>query len=339
MNETENNFKSIQELEPAEKVTSFFVVRKKEIKTKKDLTPYLLLELGDRTGRISATLWENAKVFYDKINVGDIVKVRGVVIKYNDSQQLSIDKIRKAEPSDKVNPKDFVRRGKIDVEDLTRQFKETIDSVKNPLLRNLLDRLFSNQGSFNRFQEAPAGKLWHHAYLGGLLEHTMAVANVCETMTKLYPTADRDLLVTGALLHDIGKIDEYGYDPGFIDYTDEGRLWGHISIGAQCIRDVIEELEKEEGFPHELKKHLIHLILSHQGKYEHGSPVLPMTLEAMILYYADEMDSKANALVHIMERDEEPGRKWSKYVPVLDRFIYLGDEDEKEEESSEASFE
>jgi len=137
--------------------------------------------------------------------------------------------------------------------------------------------------------------------------------------------ADRDLLITGAILHDIGKIDEYGFDQGFIDFTDEGRLWGHISIGAQRIRTLIEEMEKKEGFSPELKKQLIHLILSHQGELEHGSPVLPATIEAMILYYSDEMDSKANALKHIIQRDSEPGRKWSQYVNLLDRFIYLKD--------------
>ena len=149
----------------------------------------------------------------------------------------------------------------------------------------------------------------------------------------------RDLLITGAILHDIGKLDEYGYDEGFIDFTDEGRLWGHISIGAQRIRTVIEEMEKEESFPAEMKKQLIHLILSHQGKLEHGSPVLPATMEAMILYYADEMDSKANALKHIIERDSEPGRRWSQYINLLDRFIYLKPPPENDPSPSESLFE
>lgn len=311
-------------------MTGFFAVRKKEIKTKKDGSPYLLLGLGDSTGRIPAILWEGSKNVYDSIDVGNIVKVRGTAITFKESLQLTIEKIRKAEPSDGINGKELVQKGEIDIEALRGRLIKTIDSVKNLSLQHLLQKVFSDPTWINRFEEAPGGKLWHHAYLGGLLEHTMAVVQVCETMVSLYPMVDRDLLITGALLHDIGKIEEYRYDQGFIDYTDEGRLWGHISIGAQRIRKFIEEMENEEGFPNELKKHLIHLILSHQGELEHGSPVLPATIEAMILYYSDEMDSKANALVHIVERDSEPGRKWSKYIQLLDRFIYLGGENDQE---------
>ncbi len=333
MTEPQNQPNTIRELKAGETITSFFVIRKKELKTKKDQTPYLLLDLGDPSGRIPATLWENAQAVYDAVQVGNIVKVKGTIMTYKDAPQISVQKIRKAEPSDNVDTKAFVPQGKLDIDDLTQRLTETIESVKNPFLRHLLDRIFHDPVWLSRFREAPGGKLWHHAYLGGLLEHTLAVVEVCETMTRLYPTAQRDLLITGALLHDIGKIEEYRYDQGFIEYSDEGRLWGHISIGAQRIRVIVEEFEKGEGFPPELKKHLLHLVLSHQGKLEHGSPVVPMTLEAMILYYADEVDSKANALVHIMERDEEPGRQWSRYTPVLERFIYMGDrETEKKED-------
>jgi len=329
MTEQRQPSKKIRELKPGESVTIFFVVRKKELKTKKDKSPYLLLELGDSSGRIPATLWEDVKKTYDAIQVGDIVKVKGTVMTYKDSRQISVEKIRKAQTSDEVDKKEFIQKGKLDIDALTQDLTETIESVKNPFLQHLLKRVFNDPWWSNRFKEAPGGKLWHHAYLGGLLEHTTAVAEICETMARLYPTANRDLLLTGALLHDIGKIEEYRYDQGFIEYTDEGRLWGHISIGAQRIRAILEEFEKGEGFPPELKKHLLHLVLSHQGELEHGSPVVPMTLEAMILYYADEADSKANALVHIVERDREPGRRWSKYVPVLDRFIYLGEGEDK----------
>jgi len=320
---TEFKTKTIRELEPGEQITSFFVIRKMELKTKRDGSPYLLLGLGDSTGRISATLWENAKSGYDSFKVGDIVKVKGNVLTYNDTLQISVERIRKAEPSDRIDVKEFVQKGKIDIETLSGSFNDTIESIRNTHLRKLLRKIFDNPQFFNQFRDAPGGKLWHHAHLGGLLEHTMAVVKVCETMSQLYPKTERDILITGALLHDIGKIEEYGYDQGFIDFTDEGRLWGHISIGAQRVRAIIEEIEKEEGFPGELKKEILHLILSHQGKLEHGSPVLPQTLEAMILYYSDEMDSKANALLHIIERDSEPGRQWSQYIQLLDRFIYL----------------
>ena len=320
---TELKSKTIRELKPGEPVTSFFVIRKMELKTKRDGTPYLLLGLGDSTGRISATQWNNAKSVYESFKVGDIVKVKGNVSTYKDTLQLSVERIRKAEPSDKIDVKAFVQKGKIDIETLAKSFRDAIESIRNTHLQKLLRKIFDNPQFFNHFQDAPGGKLWHHAYLGGLLEHTMAVVKICETMCQLYPSADRDILITGALLHDIGKMEEYGYSQGFIDFTDEGRLWGHISIGAQRVRAIIEEIEKEEGFPVELKKEILHLILSHQGKLEPGSTVLPQTLEAMILYYSDEMDSKANALLHIIERDSESGRQWSQYIQLLDRFIYL----------------
>jgi 3'-5' exoribonuclease len=325
MKKTDEESKTIREMVSGDRVTGFFVVRKKELKTKKDGSPYLLLALGDSTGRIPATLWNNVTPVHESVQMGDIVKVRGAVGTYNNALQFSVERIRKAELSDNIDKKAFIPRGDVNTESLIQHLTETLDSVKNPHLRRLLEGIFKESDWIDRFREAPGGKLWHHAYMGGLLEHTMAVVRVCETMAQLYPMADRDMLISGALLHDIGKLEEYGFDRGFIDYTDEGRLWGHISIGAQRVRAFIEDLEEKEPFPSELKKQIIHLILSHQGELEHGSPVLPQTLEAMILYYADEMDSKANALKHIIERDSEPDRKWSDYVNLLNRFIYLKD--------------
>ncbi len=324
MTESQLPSKKIREFKPGDRIIGFFIVRKKELKTKKDQTLYILLELGDQSGRISCTLWDNVKSLYDTINVGDMVKVKGTVIVYNDSQQISLEKIRKARPEDEVTEKDFLRRGNIEIETFKNRLKEIIDSVKNSSLKSLLQYFFNDPEWLDRFAEAPGGKLWHHAYIGGLMEHTVAVVGICENVAQFYPSVDRDLLITGAILHDIGKIDEYRYDQGFIDYSDEGRLWGHISIGFQQVKAVIEKIENREGFPEELKKVLLHMILSHQGKLEQGSPVLPMTLEAMILYYADELDSKTNALLHIIERDNESGRHWSKYVPLLERFIYMG---------------
>ncbi len=316
---------SIRDFKAGDTVTAFVTIRKIELKTKRDGAPYILFGFGDSSGRISATLWDNVKSVYSTLKNGDIVKVRGRVATYQDSLQMTVDKIRKSEPSDNIDVKSFIPKGEIDTEALFNQLLQSVESIKNAELKNLLQHIFQDPLRAKAFQETPGGKLWHHAYLGGLLEHTMAVVTVCESMAKLYPMVDRDLLIAGAILHDIGKIDEYGFDQGFIDFTDEGRLWGHISIGAQRIRTLIEEMEKKEGFSPELKKQLIHLILSHQGELEHGSPVLPATIEAMILYYSDEMDSKANALKHIIQRDSEPGRKWSQYVNLLDRFIYLKD--------------
>lgn len=327
MSESRSPSKTIREFKPGDSITAFFVLRKRELKTKKDGAPYLSVELGDHTGRIAATIWDDAEAHYKDLHVGVILKVKGRVVTYRDSHQLNVERFRKAEPSDGIGHRDFVRRGPVDIAQQADRLKESIASIKNANLRRLLELRFEESAWFEKFADAPGGKLWHHAYLGGLIEHTMSVVNICETLTTLYPSVNRDLLIAGALLHDVGKVEEYGYEQGFIDYTDEGRLWGHISIGAQQIRSLIESLEKDGEFPITLKDQIIHLILSHQGELEHGSPVLPATLEAIILYYADEMDSKANAIKNIIERDSEPGRKWSQYIPLLNRFIFIGKDD------------
>lgn len=327
--------KTIRDCKPGDRITGYFTVRKSELKTKRDQSPYLLLELGDSTGRIHATIWDDIKTIQNTIQMGDIIKIQGTVIEFNKRSQINIEKIRKSTEEDGIRQIDFVPRSQIASGSMTKKLNETIRSIQTQPLHNLLKRIFDNSELADLFNNAPGGKLWHHAYIGGLLEHTLSVVEICQIMSKIYPKADRDLLVTGALLHDIGKIDEYGYEQGFIDFTDEGRLWGHISIGAQRIKKEIEEMEKEGGFPAELKKHLLHLILSHQGELEHGSPVVPMTLEGIILYYADEMDSKANAVQHVIERDTEPGKHWSQYVQPINRFIYLRNTENPDTNQSE----
>ncbi len=321
--DVKNKLEKIENFKENQPITSFFVVRKSELRLTKNSKPYLHMELGDATGRIVAKLWEQAEPYYKEISEGDIIKVQGIVELYRETKQLNIKKIRLAKKEDNVLHRDFVPHTNKDIEEMWQKIEVKINSVSNPHLKKLIDKVFYKNNWIDKFKTAPGGKLWHHAYIGGLCEHTLSVSEICETMSTLYSFCNRDLLITGALLHDIGKIDEYGYDKGFIDFTDQGRLWGHISIGAQLVRKTMGETEDESSFPEELKKNIIHLILSHQGAYEHGSPVLPQTLEAIILYYADEMDSKANAFQHIIERDSEPGKRWSKYIRLIDRFLYL----------------
>lgn len=324
-----NDHQSIGTLKPGDQVRAFYVIRKLELKTKKDGQPYLSLEFGDATGRIPATLWTQANEMYEQLTVGAIARVMGSVSVFNDNLQLSIERIRPSLPDDNVSHIDYIPRKDIDLELLKQQLKKVLDSIEDPDLQKLI-RLVFDHNFIEKYARAPGGKLWHHAYIGGLLEHTLSMIQICEIMAKKYEKINRDLLITGAVFHDIGKLEEYTYENGFIDFSDEGRLWGHISIGAHWLRQWIEQLEKTSGFPVELKRQLIHLVLSHQGRLEHGSPVTPQTLEAMVLYYADEMDSKANALDHILDRDREPGRKWSKFIPMLDRFVYLGEQEGQE---------
>ena len=329
-----SNHQSIGELKQGDSIRAFYVIRKLELKTKKDGQPYLSLEFGDATGRIPGTLWTQANEMYEQLSVGTIARVLGSVSVFNDNLQLTIERIRPALPDDHVSPVDYIPRKNIDFDYLQKQFLEILKSIKESDLQKLLQLVFNDE-FIKKYTQAPGGKLWHHAYVGGLLEHTLSIIQICETMAKKYDKINRDLLITGAIFHDVGKLEEYTYENGFIDFTDEGRLWGHISMGAQWLRQWIESLEKTSGFSLDMKRQLIHLVLSHQGQLDHGSPVTPKTLEAMVLYYADEMDSKANALDHILDRDQEPGRKWSKFIPLLDRFIYLGDSESEETNENE----
>jgi 3'-5' exoribonuclease len=204
---------------------------------------------------------------------------------------------------------------------MLEQLDELVESIKNNYLAQLLNNIFQDQQVRKDFITAPAGKLWHHNYIGGLLQHSLAVALTCDAVQARYQYIDRDLLITAALLHDIGKIRELQTN-GFIDYSDEGRLTGHIVLGAHIVKKKIAEIT---DFPANLAVKLEHLILSHQGKLEHGSPVLPMMIEAIMLYYADELDSKANAFERIIAKEKGNKSNWSGYINLIERFVYVGD--------------
>jgi 3'-5' exoribonuclease len=323
------NDKLIEELRAGDLVVSFFVIRRKEIRTKRDSAEtYLSLELADRSGRIGASIWEDSAnpdlqfdELRDALQVGDVVKVQGKVVSYRDRLYLNVERLRKSTEADSIDFTRLVPTSERDPEEMWSELERMVASVESMPLRQLLKQIFSNPEIKQRFMETPGGKQWHHAYVGGLLEHTLAVTAICDRLASLYDGVDRDLLVTAALLHDIGKIRSYQTFPTF-DFTDEGRLLGHIVIGSQM---VAESIGRIGDFPEEMAKQLQHLILSHQGKLEQASPVVPMTLEALILYYADELDSKANAFLRIRKREKRPGTRWSSYVNLIARHLYFGE--------------
>lgn len=317
----------IKDLQAGEKLVDFFVLRKKEIRTKYDSDEiYLSLEVGDASGRVRGTVWDKPREIYDSIAPGDIIKIKARAIHFKERLHLNIDKIRKAEESDKseIDMRQLVAVVDKDREALLAHLDELIAGIENSYLKQLLKLIFEEEGLREQFKNAPGGKLWHHNYLGGLLEHTLAVTDIADRVGKLYPEIKRDLLVTAGLLHDIGKISSYTYET-LIDFTDEGRLVGHIVIGSQLVTDKIKEID---AFPQGLQTELLHLVLSHQGKLEQASPVVPMTLEGIILYYADEIDSSANAFQRITKKEKSPGRKWSSYISLINRFLYFGSEEE-----------
>lgn len=298
--------------------TGFCVVRKKEIRQKSNGEPYLHLELGDGSGRLVAKIWDEVQKNNHIIEVGKIVKIKAVVHQFQDRKELKIIKLRRSKPEDEIDLTQLLPKSDKDIAKLRNSFEGHVKSIENPYLQKLLSNIFSEEKFAKQFFSAPAGKLWHHNYLYGMLEHVVAMMDIADTINHHYPLLDGDLLKCGIILHDVGKMKSYDAK-GYFDFTDEGRLLGHITIGFDFVKRKIDEMK---DFPKELRNQVLHMMLSHQGRKEDGSPVLPMTIEGIVLHYINELDSKANALSRIIEKDILPDSKWSKYIPLLDRFIY-----------------
>jgi len=319
--------KLLRELEVGEKFVEFVAIRSINVRQKRDGSPYLILDFADRSGRMSGKIWEQVEEFQNVLEVGKIVKLQGTVTTYQDQKEITIERLRLIKPEDPVDRSRLIPSSERSVEEMRRHLRRLVESVEHADLRSFLRRFFDDPDISERYFTAPAGKLWHHAYLGGLAEHSLTLAEILLNMTEFYPEANKDLLIAGALLHDIGKLEEYSWLVT-IDFTDKGRLIGHIVLGQQILE---EHRKKDATVPEELWNQVIHLVLSHQGTKEHGSPVLPMTLEAILLYAADEMDSKANAFNRIIQRSREQGDKWTEYVKLMERYLYAGEIPEKKD--------
>ena len=235
--------------------------------------------------------------------------------------QIKVDKFKIAPPEDGVTIHDFLPVSQKDPAQMKAELSAKISLIQNPFLKTLLGRIFTGE-ALEKYCNAPAGKGWHHAYIHGLMEHTLEIIRICELMCELHPQLNRDLLLSGALLHDFGKIYELTFDNVF-DYSDEGKLLGHITIAASEIEKHIDSIE---GFPAETRMRLLHLVLSHQGKLEFASPVEPKTLEAIVLYHADELSAKTNAYKNAILAEKGKGSHWTKYIPLANNSLYIPDE-------------
>ena len=261
------------------------------------------LRLSDKTGEISAKYWGDdagyTRQLFRSVEKGDVVFIRGKVVSYRGNREITVERggIRTCQPGE-YDPTDFVEVGERDADELMHQLMNIIESVEAPY-RNLLDAFFQDDSFVAAFKTAPAAMHRHQNYIGGLLEHTLHVAQICQRVHELFPTLDYDLLLTGAILHDIGKIREFAVETS-IDISEEGMLLGHISIGAQMIRDRLHEIEMPER---EALK-VLHMILSHHGRLEYGSPKKPQFPEAYAVYHADELDAKVDYARMIKENAE-----------------------------------
>lgn len=303
-----------------DRVETFVIIRKLELREYNG-KHYALFQLGDRSGRMAGILWNNALEIARSFKNGTVVKIMGTVAEYKDSRQIKLDGIRAAQ-EDEYIASELYSGPQQDLGILEDKMDAFIESVQVPYLKTLLENLIGKNGKHRElFLKAPGGKLWHHNYRGGLLEHTVSVTGICSYTAGEYSRVNRDLLITGALLHDLGKVTEYEYETPVIDFSTEGRLLGHIVIGNRMIS---EEIKQIPDFPAETKNCLSHMILAHQGQKDYGSPVVPQTIEALLVYYADEMDSKAVAFTRILNETERAGKEWSSFVQLMERYLYAG---------------
>lgn len=318
------NQKEISSLSNGEKIDHLFLIAKSEIKKTKNNDEYISFEFADKKSVINAYLWKDRKEFEELRSLclqgnltGKIIKVKGDIREFNNNLNINIENIRLSEPTDKVDIKDFMKTSERDINEMKGELISYINSIKNDYLHKLLQKIFDEE-RLVKFSEHPAGKMWHHSYIGGLIEHTIEIISICDLICKFHKEINRDLLITGAILHDIGKTIEINSEPGF-EYSTEGKLLGHIVITATMVE---KEINKIKNFPDDLRINLLHLILSHQGKLEQASPVVPKTLEAITLYHADELSAKTNAYKLSLERELKSPSGWTKFLNLAGTELY-----------------
>lgn len=308
----------VAELQEGQQVRDIFLVARKTLAETKAGKPYLAMTLMDRTGEIEARVWDNAAGFDDHAAVGNYVLVQGTAKSFRDQLQLGIVFLEQVD-AQSVSPADFMPASRRPVAEMQAELQEYIASVSDGGLQELLLAIFTGD-TLDQFSTAPAAKRMHHAYLGGLLEHTLSVTGLAVRIADHYPGLDRDMLLTGALLHDLAKIIEFSYAAPPFDYTDQGRLLGHLVLGVDMVRRAALPIQ---GLSPERLDQVCHLILSHHGRHEFGAPVLPMTQEALLLHHLDDMDAKMNYTDQLREKMTDPGYQWSDYQRPLERFLYM----------------
>jgi 3'-5' exoribonuclease len=306
----------VNELQPNQVITATLLVQHKEVRQKKTGEPYLSLTLGDRTGDIDARMWDNAAEVLDVFDRDDFVKVRGLMQVHQGRLQLTVHKLARQTP-ETVDQTDFYPASSRDLDEMLAELRSIANGVATRPLNDLLNAFLKDPDIVARLRVAPAAKNVHHAFLGGLLEHVLSMCAVAKLLGAHYRDIDMDLLLTGVVLHDIGKIHELTYDRSF-GYSSEGQLLGHISIGFRMIDDKIREVP---GFPERLRTLLQHMILSHHGELEYGSPKVPLFPEALLLHHIDNMDSKMECMRAFIEKDRTVESSWTSYVSSLDRSV------------------
>ena len=311
----------ISDVKAADAIDELFVLSEKSLAQKKDGNHYLTVTVSDKTGTMKGVAWDRVDQIQETVSTGDVVRIQGVINEYKGNLQLVVKKMT-ACPPESIRPGDFLPVTEHNVDNMFKRLRRRIEDIEDEDIQALMNAFFDDAEWVESFKTAPAAKKMHHAYIGGLLEHTLSMAILVERIAGHYSGINMDMLLAGVVLHDVGKIKEFDYTLS-IDYSDEGRLLSHIVIGLQMVD---EKLRRLKDFPERKAFLLKHMIISHHGTRDFGSPEPPKTLEAVLLNYIDEIDSKVNGIRDFMAADD-PAANWTSYHRVFDRFFYKGKTD------------
>lgn len=307
----------VADIKDRDPVKGVFLVKEKIMAMAKNGKPYMNLRFMDKSGEVDAKLWDNTDVLDKLFDKNDFVRVRGKASVYMNKMQVVVAEISRV-PDEEVSLADFLPESPRSIGEMRQELRDAVGALANSHLRGLMEAFLADEPLMDQYCKAPAAKGMHHVYLGGLLEHSLALVRLIRAIVPLYEGINEELLVVGALLHDVGKVYEMSYERAF-DYTDAGKLLGHITIGVELVEDKIRQVD---GFPRELALLLKHMLLSHHGQYEFGSPKRPKTVEATILNYLDDMDSKINGIRTHIAKEAASSSRWTAHHRLYDRYFF-----------------
>jgi 3'-5' exoribonuclease len=297
---------------------SVFLARDKSVLTGKNSKAYMILTLVDKSGEVEARVWDNVEAISNSFQNGDMIKIKAQMQFFQNRKQVVIHKLEKADAKD-FDIQDFINQSAQSPEEMYQQLMQIVETVQDRHLRSLILDTLNDAEIREKLLLAPAAKTIHHAYVGGLLEHILSISRICVFIASHYPQVKADYLIFGAIFHDLGKIWELEVGHG-ISYTDKGQLLGHMIMAVELVE---KKASRIMGFPEQLKDLCKHIILSHHGKLEYGSPKLPMFLEAFIVAAIDDFDSKMNTISHFMQSESQSADKWSRFNQMFERYFYL----------------
>jgi 3'-5' exoribonuclease len=308
----------VEALQEGDALNDYFVAIRKDLRTQQNGGKFLGMVFKDRTGEVGGILWNNAPAIAKLFDVGDVVNVRGSVVTYQGRLQVRVEQVVPLKESEyKLVDLEWTPQN---TEETLASFRAALEEVEEPTLRALNEAFLSDEEFMDRFAGAAAGKRWHHAYAGGLVQHCLEMARLVKCTCELYPALNRDLMLTAVFLHDVGKLDEMSHGL-YVDYTNPGKLLGHLTIGADMIQQRMRDIP---DFPESLRLHLLHLVFSHHGELENGSPIVPKTPEAIALHYCDNLSAQTEAYLRIAEDTRDNGQEWSEYISLIGRQIWGG---------------